>query len=454
MRPEQWTGRLSSILPSSSTGAAFPLPTEYAYVPDEPAYSEERFQPKYLRLLSDTGTNYCDPSSSAASLTCFRIQTDRSGRTDSFCVGRDAAVDRQEKRFTLDCQLKNWSAEEIANGVPEFGHFPYYSYQTGPQTIFNGFVRTGRYPDTSSTPGRTTSQGYSILIKREENITNLWHSLMEIFSLYMTLDVLRMTKNSDTNMPFFAARDVEQSQIVILDDYDEGPYWDLWTVFAKKPMTRLQSTNLDPPLDAGNLIVPLPGGSNPLWQGDWKVHSCENCQLLHTFCHRMLNFYDIKDNLEMDSGPLVLTYINRTETRRLIDQEAYINTLKASLQDVHIEVVDFAPLALPEQLMIVRRTDILVGVHGAGLTHGMFLRPGSTMVEILPPGLDHRGFRNLARLAGHRYFSSHALKTPEGAELEDWHNSDVYLEEERFVDLIGTAVKSMYNRRLLNVDVN
>jgi hypothetical protein len=38
--------------------------------------------------------------------------------------------------------------------------------------------------------------------------------------------------------------------------------------------------------------------------------------------------------------------------------------------------------------------------------------PGSTMVEILPPGVTHKGFRDMTKLLGHNYFSSHATGRP------------------------------------------
>ncbi len=51
----------------------------------------------------------------------------------------------------------------------------------------------------------------------------------------------------------------------------------------------------------------------------------------------------------------------------------------------------------------MRRTDILVGVHGAGLTHVVFLPPHGFLLE-LRAGENH--FKNLAGYAGRGYFDS------------------------------------------------
>ena len=101
-------------------------------------------------------------------------------------------------------------------------------------------------------------------------------------------------------------------------------------------------------------------------------------------------------------------------------------------------MIDFAAIPFKEQLQVIQRTDILVGVHGAGLTHAMFLRPHSAMVEVLPPKLDYKGFVNLARMRSIHYFGDHASKLVGGK--EDWHGDDVFIEEHRFLSLVDSAI--------------
>jgi protein O-GlcNAc transferase len=125
--------------------------------------------------------------------------------------------------------------------------------------------------------------------------------------------------------------------------------------------------------------------------------------------------------------------------------EEYLARLQEDFPLVKVQSFDFASMSYKEQLEIVQDTDILAGVHGAGLTHGMFLPPGSVMVEILPPGLNHKGFRNVAALRGLEYFSSHASNAP-SAKASDWHSEDVLMEFERFKELMDVAIKSLYNK--------
>jgi protein O-GlcNAc transferase len=296
-------------------------------------------------------------------------------------------------------------------------------------------------------------RNFSILIKRENSNYNVWHSLMEIFALYMTLDVLRMTPNSATQRTFFSTEDFANSQVVILDNLEDGPFFDLWTLFAKQPPIRLQDVSDATQINLENIIVPLPGGANPFWQGDWEPLSCDRSELLQTFSRRVLDFYMIGDDLGPEDRPLALTFIDRTTKRRLINQGPYIERLRAKYATFDIRVVDLAAMTFSEQLQIIRHTDILAGVHGAGLTHAMFLPPRSTVVEILPLGLKHKGFRNLAKKLDHNYFSSHAIEYHTDGSKGDWQSDDIFIEEERFMELLDVAVKSMYQRGLRNEDV-
>jgi hypothetical protein len=68
-------------------------------------------------------------------------------------------------------------------------------------------------------------------------------------------------------------------------------------------------------------------------------------------------------------------------------------------------VADLARLSPVEQVGLAARSSVLVGQHGAGLVHMLWLPAGSTVIEIQPPlvaGVDHI-FADLATALGHRY---------------------------------------------------
>ncbi|OJD19413.1 hypothetical protein AJ78_00587 [Emergomyces pasteurianus Ep9510] len=415
-------------------------------------FCAERFDVQYLTNLAKTQTSYCD-ADSKSSMTCFHTQIDPGGRTDSFCISGPATFDHNHKRFTLDCSLRSLSVEELRDGIPKFEGFPHYWYETGPKQIFSKFVRFDRSEKLPQNlpHGR---RNFSILIKREDSHYNVFHSLMEIVALSLTLDVMKMARNRDTNLPFFMPEDFANAQVIILDDLLDGSYFDLWKLFAKQPTIRLKDISASAQINLDNIIVPLPGGGNPFWQNHWEPLQCEQSELLQTFVKRVLNFYNIRDDTRPADSPLVLTFIDRKEKRRLIDQGRYIERLRAKFPSVEVNLIDLAVLPFSEQIKLIRRTDILAGVHGAGLTHGIFLPPHSTIAEILPPKLGHKGFRNMAKMMGHKYFSSHGGEHQTSDTKDDWQFDDVFIDEDRFMNLLELAVKSMYNRGLYNEDVS
>ncbi|TGO29925.1 hypothetical protein BPAE_0009g00200 [Botrytis paeoniae] len=422
------------------------VPPEYNVDPYHSSFCAERYGRTYLENMRDSATEYCMPGSSI-NLTCFHTTKWPGSSRDTMCLGQAATWDAYEKKFQLGCDIRPLDGEEKAKGYPEFNSFRSYWYGTGTKVIFDEFVSKTKhlrqYPTTSN---------YTILIKREGAL-NPWHCLMEIWSAMMTIDVLRMSVNPATNAPFYIPEDIRDTQIVILDDHVDGFYIDLWTAVAQRPIIRLKE--LSETTEFENIIVPLPGASNPIWQGDWTIHDCGQSELLRTFSDRVLSFYNVEPWKPHD-GDIVITYIDRRR-RRLVGQESYLEELQSRDPRVKIQMIDFESIPFSEQVKIVRETDILVGVHGAGLTHGIFLPEGSVMVEILPEGLNHKGFRNLAGLRSHTYLSVHASKLPapsRGKKRAEWHSEDVSLDRERFLDLMKVAIRSVYNKGLRNYDVN
>ena len=144
---------------------------------------------------------------------------------------------------------------------------------------------------------------------------------------------------------------------------------------------------------------------------------------------------------------LTLTLADRKDKRRLLNQDVYFAALEAKYPSINMQIVDYAALPLSEQIQISRSTDILVGVYGAGLTHGIFLPPNSTVVEIQPPALKHKGFDNMSKSLGHRYFSRQGTNHDSPDNSGDWQHDDVYLEMSLFLELMEEAIASTKEKK-------
>lgn len=347
------------------------VPPDYDVQPYHSSFCAERYGRTYHETLRDTAIEY-SMSGFSTNLTCFHTTKWPGSGRDTMCLGQSATYDASEKKFRLGSNIRQLDTKEKAEGYPEFNEFRSYWYNTGPRVIFDEYVSRTRHLRQNP-----TTHNYTILIKREGAL-NPWHCLMEIWSAMMTMDVLRMAVNPATNAPFYVPADVKNTQIVILDEHVDGFYIDLWKVMAERPIIRLNE--LPETTEFENIIVPLPGASNPIWEGDWEIHDCGESELLRTFSNRVLNFYNVEFRRPHD-GDIVITYIDRRNSQRLIGQESYLEELASQFSHIRIQTIDFNSIPFSEQLRVVRETDILVGVHGAGLTHGIFLPEGSVMVK-------------------------------------------------------------------------
>lgn len=103
----------------------------------------------------------------------------------------------------------------------------------------------------------------------------------------------------------------------------------------------------------------------------------------------------------------VVTYVSRQGARvRNLPPEIHKNFLKEMLEIPDIEFVNVEMEHLPfeVQFSLANRTDLLIGVHGNGLSHAAFMQPHRNVMEIFTPGCNfHWDYYTLSKMMGHEY---------------------------------------------------
>ncbi|KAL4256500.1 Glycosyltransferase family 61 protein [Pleurotus pulmonarius] len=130
--------------------------------------------------------------------------------------------------------------------------------------------------------------------------------------------------------------------------------------------------------------------------------------------HRIVADYHGPTPLTMPDRPLVLYLQRQTDGRRLVeeDHEALIRELY-KLQDDGIAEVALeafnSNMAFDEQVARISRATILVGVHGNGLTHSLWMTPTrlSAVFEFQPRACTITDYSPLATAAGIQHYLVH-----------------------------------------------
>lgn len=432
----------SLLLPAEHHNAAGSLETNTdSGAESYHAFCKDRFDTNYFEDFHQRRAHYCSDDSTT-DMACFHSVSSGSftaGSIDSFCVARHGIVfDTRKQKFVLDCRVRGLLSQEVSVGAIPLGDMNSYQYLTGPKYLLNEWldleIVDGPHeilPKGAGGPyGRDKLRGHNekfvVLMKREVD-GNIWHCLNEIMAIMITIDVLRMTPDKlSGEKPMLLPEDVE---IVLLDEHPDGPFFDLFRMLSDKPPMRMAewvSAQSNRAKGGGmeliavdNIILPLPGFATPLWT-DWRrmPSECDYNKWLQTYVQRMFDLYSIpraRVNQPPSAFRLNVTIIDRkgAPSRKLMGLDGHLfEALQTGWSEVaDFRIVDFASMPFQEQIKIARDTDVMVGMHGAGLTQTMFMEEGrGALVEIQPDRLCFQGYRNLAMTTGHAYFVAGATK--------------------------------------------
>lgn len=94
-------------------------------------------------------------------------------------------------------------------------------------------------------------------------------------------------------------------------------------------------------------------------------------------------------------------YGGRTIQRIWINEDEAVNRMVDDFGDYcSIKAADFTELSMEEQMRLIVDSDVVIGMHGAGMVNVMWTRLNALVIEVFPQPRRRWGFRNIFQYVG------------------------------------------------------
>ncbi|XP_015433615.1 PREDICTED: EGF domain-specific O-linked N-acetylglucosamine transferase, partial [Dufourea novaeangliae] len=232
-------------------------------------------------------------------------------------------------------------------------------------------------------------------IMKIDAIVNMYHHFCDFFNLYASLHV---------NLTHPAAFSTD-NHIMIWESYSyRSAFQDTFVAFTRNPLWDLKTFRGET-VCFKNLVFPLlPRMIFGLYYNTPLIYGCEKSGLFKAFGDHVLHRLRIPLH-ERKNQRIRVTLLSRdTLYRKILNEDELVKALKENPEYRVRKVVYNKKVPFKKQLEITRNSDIFIGIHGAGLTHLMFLPDWAAVFEIYnceDPGC----YKDLARLRGVKYFT-------------------------------------------------
>ncbi|XP_050591020.1 EGF domain-specific O-linked N-acetylglucosamine transferase isoform X2 [Bombus affinis] len=224
---------------------------------------------------------------------------------------------------------------------------------------------------------------------------NMYHHFCDFFNLYASLHV---------NLSHPAAFSTD-NHIMIWESYSyRSAFQDAFQAFTRNPLWDLHTFRGET-VCFKNLVFPLlPRMIFGLYYNTPLIYGCEKSGLFKAFGDHVLHRLRTPHH-ERKNQRIRVTLLSRdTQYRRILNEDELTKALKENPEYKVRKVIYNKKISFKKQLEITRNSDIFIGIHGAGLTHLMFLPDWAAVFEIYnceDPGC----YKDLARLRGVKYFT-------------------------------------------------
>jgi len=239
--------------------------------------------------------------------------------------------------------------------------------------------------------------GLTYVMKLDATI-NLYHHMCDFFNIYLSQQLAAAS--------FLGHQEAfsTDSNVLIWDNKEyKSNFGEVFKAFTKKDLLNLNSWGKSRVCFEKVVFSIPPRMIFGLFYNTPIVEGCSNSSLFQAFSDHMAH------RLELDEGQnetadhiRVLLLSRNTRHRRILNQGEIVRALEKTGR-YEVQIGDFKHnLDFGRQMRLVRGADVLVGVHGAGLTHMLWLPKWASVFEVYHCQ-DPACYSDLARLRGLSY---------------------------------------------------
>nr|CAG4640694.1 EOG090X02IK [Eulimnadia texana] len=284
-----------------------------------------------------------------------------------------------------------------------------------------------------------------VFVMKIDATVNMYHHFCDFFNLYASLHV-----NGSHREMFSRDR-----HILVWETFPyQSNFGVTWSAFTQHPVWNLREFEGKRVCFDDAVFPLLPRMIFGLFYNTPIIWGCEKSGLFHAFSKFVLHRLSIPKR--GPSLPLRVTLLSRkTAFRRVLNEDELMQALRASNTNYSVNKVVFTHNTdFRQQLSVIHETDILIGMHGAGLTHLMFLPDWAAVFELYNCEDEHC-YKDLARLRGVYYTTwknvSKLTQQDEGHHPSGGAHAkftNYAFDETEFIDIVNEAAERVQKHPL------
>ena len=288
------------------------------------------------------------------------------------CVCVCVCVLRQEGFFTLQCKSKPDAKFSFKDHLQKW---------TNAIDCVDNITAAGK-------PSLDKVSGLTIAVERYEYV-NLYHTMTDFYNAFLAMLTFDQHPDNVT--------------VLWVDAHPQGGLDDTWkNLFGKVA----RAGRLTSPTRFASMAWAAMGYNSPL-----NEHSRPSVAYLEEFRHFFLSRHGVDGGRRANCSSLSWTFIWRRDytahprnkkgriNRKIANEDELLAAVRRVLHpgDV-LRGLQLDALPFQQQLRVVADTDVLMGMHGAGLSHTLFLPSHGGLIELYPTywPQSNRHFRAMA----------------------------------------------------------